>query len=396
MHHTFHQRAAEACALLLGADLNTLLAPIEPGAPAGASLRANSVYRIIADARRADDDTLPMGPWQRELKRADWDRVSALAVSALSRQSKDLQIAAWLLEAQIHKNGFAALAAVLYVIQQLCDRYWDTLYPVLRNADMDNDGLEHRANIFRWMDEKLPPALRQVPLAGMAPGPRYGYADWERARRQDQLRLDAEHRDGATSADLAEAIGATPTAFYVALDGDLDAALVALGALTATIAPYFDGHPPGFGKLDAALRQIRALAGAELHARGARPAPATTAPVADAAAQPMAAAPSVDRAPIAPAPVPPDGVDTIRDRAHAYAVLQLAADFLARAEPHSPVPYLLRHAVSWGHMNADALYEEVFLRRGGQLNIFSDVMGLDVASPPDQAPDGNTGQPSRP
>jgi len=376
MNQTFHQHVADSCARLLGVTLSTLVAPIAPAAPAGASLRGGSVYRTIADARRSDDHTLPMGVWQHELKRADWDRISEVAVSALSHQGKDLQIAAWLLEAQIHKNGFAAMAASLHVIQQLCHHYWDDLYPAL-----DDAGLECRANIFHWMDEKLLPALRQVPLAsvGPGPGPRYGYADWERARRQEQMRLARKDQEDITGADLAKAIGATPTAFYVALDCDLDAALAALGELTATIAPHFDGHAPGFGKLDAALRQIRALASSELHERGVRPA---------------AAAETEDtRAPLAPAPAPAptptptplEGGDAIRDRAHAYAVLKLAADFLERAEPHSPVPYLLRRAVTWGHMNADELYQELFVRLGGQLNIFADVMGLDVTAPSDEA-----------
>jgi type VI secretion system protein ImpA len=368
MNHILHQRVADSCALLLGVTLSTLIAPIDPAVPAGASLRANGVYRTIAQARLADDSTLPMGAWERELKRADWDRVSKVAVAALSGQGKDLQVAAWLLEAQINKNGFASLATSLHLIQQLCLRYWDELYPVA-----EGPGLEHRVNIFSWMNEKLLPALRQTPLAGVAPGPRYGYADWDRARRQDQLRLDPGSKEGASSAELAAAISATPTAFYVAMDADLDAALAALEELAATIAPHFAGQAPSLGGFESVLRQIRKLVASELQERGVRapsPVRAAAAPDApDTGAGEAAPAPSV--------PLPP-GLDAIRDREHAYAVLALAADFLLRSEPHSPVPYLLRRAGSWGQMNAGQLYQELFLRLGGQLNIFADVMGLDV------------------
>jgi type VI secretion system protein ImpA len=373
MNHILHQRAADSCALLLGVALSTLIAPIDQAAPAGASLRANGVYRTIAQARLADDSTLPRGAWERELKRADWDRVSKVAVSALSGQGKDLQVAAWLLEAQINKNGFASLATSLHLIQQLCHNYWDELYPVAEGA-----GLEHRANIFRWMNEKLLPALRQTPLAGLAPGPRYGYADWERARRHDELRLDADNKEGASSAELAAAISATPTAFYVAMDGDLEAALAALDELTATIAPHFGGQAPSLAGFENALRQIRTLVASELHQRGVRaPSLVAAAPAADAPAAGAAETPPPASAPAPGGPLPA-APESIRDREHAYATLALAADFLLRTEPHSPVPYLLRRAASWGQMNAGQLYQELFLRLGGQLNIFSDVMGLDV------------------
>lgn len=371
MTSILHQRAAESCALLLGVALSTLIAPIDPAAPAGASLRASGVYRTIAQARMADDTTLPMGAWERELKRADWDRVSKVAVAALSGQGKDLQVAAWLLEAQINKNGFASLATSLHLIDQLCSTYWDELYP-----GADGAGLEHRANIFRWMNDKLLPALRQAPLAGVAPGPRYGYADWERARRQDQMRLEPGNREGISSADLAAAISATPTAFYVALNGDLEAALAALEELTATIAPRFGGQAPSMAGFDSVIRQIRTLVVSELHERGVRaPAPLAAAP-----------APAIPEGDAATAAAPPAAMpEGVRDRAHAYAMLELAADFLLRTEPHSPVPYLLRRAGSWGQMNAGQLYQELFLRLGGELNIFSDVMGLDVAPASEQA-----------
>ena len=40
----------------------------------------------------------------------------------------------------------------------------------------------------------------------------------------------------------------------------------------------------------------------------------------------------------------------IRTRAEAYQVLAGVAEFLIRSEPHSPVPYLVSRAVTWGGM----------------------------------------------
>lgn len=375
MNPVLHQRAADSCALLLGVALSTLLAPIDPGAPGGASLRASGVYSAIAQARRADDSSLPLGPWQHELKRADWDRVSKVAVNALASQGKDLQVAAWLLEAQINQNGFAAIAASLHVMQQLCENYWDDLHPL-----GDAAGLEHRANIFQWMNEKLLPALRQVPLAGVAPGVQYGYADWERARRNEQLRQSSneEQVDGVGVAELAAAVTATPTATYVTIVHDLEAALLATQELLATIAPRLGKQTPSLSGFSGMLEQIRGMALAELHHRGVRPPGlAAVEPEPAPAPPPPGAPPSTPGEPHAASAPPLWGPHGIPTREQAFAQLEAAADFLMQVEPHSPVPYLVRRATAWGQMNAAQLYQELFLRLGGQLNIF-DIMGLDA------------------
>jgi type VI secretion system protein ImpA len=52
----------------------------------------------------------------------------------------------------------------------------------------------------------------------------------------------------------------------------------------------------------------------------------------------------------APAPAAARGAGPIASRDDAFRRLREAADFLRRTEPHSPVPYLVDRAVSWGEM----------------------------------------------
>ena len=66
----------------------------------------------------------------------------------------------------------------------------------------------------------------------------------------------------------------------------------------------------------------------------------------------------------------------LRDRNDAYAQLDAAADFLMRLEPHSPAPYLVRRAIEWGNLNTVALYQELFVRLGGQISIF-ELLGIE-------------------
>jgi type VI secretion system protein ImpA len=67
----------------------------------------------------------------------------------------------------------------------------------------------------------------------------------------------------------------------------------------------------------------------------------------------------------------------IKDREQAFVCLRKAAEYLMKDDPHSPVPYLVYTACDWGEKAAPDLYQELFLIKGGQLNIF-EMMGLNT------------------
>lgn len=46
-------------------------------------------------------------------------------------------------------------------------------------------------------------------------------------------------------------------------------------------------------------------------------------------------------------------------REQAYRQLAQIADYLARTEPHSPVPYVIRRAVEWGNQPLGELLDEL-------------------------------------
>ena len=143
-----------------GINLGDLLGPIaDEQNPAGEDLRGSSLYRRMQEARRADDPNLPLGPWEHELKRADWSLVGKLGVQTLRQRSKDLQVAAWVLEAGLNQHGLVALAPGLTLMHVLCVQFWDALHPVMTDGDT-----EYRTNLFRWVDRKFPNILAVLPL----------------------------------------------------------------------------------------------------------------------------------------------------------------------------------------------------------------------------------------
>src|ERR1700753_980884 len=116
-------------------DVATLLQPISEQAPAGELLRYEGTYDRIMEARREDDASLAQGVWKRDLKKADWNLTSQICIDALEKRSKDLQIAAWLLEAWLHLYGFAGVSAGTRLLVELCHEFWDSLHPALNDPE---------------------------------------------------------------------------------------------------------------------------------------------------------------------------------------------------------------------------------------------------------------------
>lgn len=345
------QLADHYLAGFVGHGLEALLAPLPGTAPAGPPLKYTAVYGEIREARREDDASLPQGAWQYELKRADWARVTALTGECLARQSKDLQLAVWLLEAQVNLRGFHALAPCLTLLDLLCECHWDGLHPLPDEGD-----LEFRGNLFRWLNTKLPPLLRQVRLTQSGRARELCWSDWERAGR--------EEAGSQGAAEFMAALYATPSQECELARAALDAGTVALDALQDCLDRHFGAEPPSLLGLRALLADILDLVAGELGKRGHKaeeylPAGLPEAPAPDAGA----------------GPVPALAGEGGMSREAAYADLERAAEYLLRLEPHSPVPYLVRRAIEWGRLNTVELYQELFVRRNGQISIF-DLLGL--------------------
>jgi len=68
----------------------------------------------------------------------------------------------------------------------------------------------------------------------------------------------------------------------------------------------------------------------------------------------------------------------IRSRADAYRYLNDAADYLLQVEPHSPTPYLIKRAVTWGGMTLPSLLQELVLTPQDLQAIYA-LLGLQVA-----------------
>jgi len=329
-------------------DLERLLEPVSPERPAGEPLRYEGTYDRIREARREDDPRLSQGIYQSELKRADWAAVERVALEALETRTKDLQIAAWLLEAWLQLYGFAGAAAGLRLMAGLCENFWEQMYPEVEGGDTEN-----RVAPVVWVNEKLAIKLKQLPVSSPQTGdvPAYSYADWESAchlenlaRKDPKAAQAAEARGVATTSKFNSSVMLTDRRFYVELSEEAGRALDACEAFERLLEERCGQAAPGLRQFREALAETRRVAAEILGSR----------PGADYEAE----AGEMEYAfgdgdghwsPGAP----------IRSRAEAYQRLAEAADYLLRTEPHSPTPYLVRRAVEWGSMSLTEVLQQI-------------------------------------
>jgi len=335
--------------------LEKLLRPVSAESPAGDFLRYEGTYDRIREAARSDDPTLTQGVWKTALKKAEWREVERLCLEAIETRTKDLQIAAWLTEAWVNLYQFAGLREGLRLMTSLTDKFWETAYPPLEDGDF-----EYRFSPFVWLNEKLTTSLRLLPLAapvgeeGAVP---HSWADRETAHRPQSANRD-KNAAAATRESIQRGETLTPDAYFERLAEDVRSAQRACRDLNATLDARGRAAAPSLSQLNNLLEEIgvylrtllveRGVGGVEKQSdRPSVAAPPEDAPAGDA----MLTPPEMTE----PARIP----GTIRTREDAYRQLAEAADFLARIEPHSPTPYLVRRAVAWGGKKFEDLIPEL-------------------------------------
>jgi type VI secretion system protein ImpA len=361
-----------------------LLAPAATQPPCGPSVRYDPAYVALRQSREEDDPSLPMGEWERPLKKADWRGVARDAAALLVR-SKDLQLAAWLCDAWVRLHQVQGLRAGTDLLAGLAEQHWEGLHPVIEDGDTDA-----RTAPFVWLNENLPTTLRlQVPLVFVADR-KPGYlnlADWERVVMPPPSREARGQESEFTRDDLVALVDARGVRWLSQLQGEIDVALERWDALAKSLDERLAMDAPSLGKVADTLRRMGRACTSLLDGRGpaaaavAEPQPPAFEPPAyldepepaghDMHEEPAMSADSVSASPAAAVAGP------IRNRDDAYRMLEAAATFLQRTEPHSPTPYLVKRAVAWGQLSLPDLMEEV-LREEGDLGRFFSMLGVNL------------------
>lgn len=366
-------------------DFDQLLRPISDEQPAGVELkeddRLRSVYQAVKDARETARSAekkyyqavLLNDPDASSLERPDWRKVFDLAIDAITNHSKDLWIAAWLIEALTRLHGFAGLRDGFRLTRELVERFWDGIHP-----RPDEEGFATTVAQLTGLngddsEGALLAPIDRVPITAPGSIRPLTSSDYKQAVEIDKLDSERKQQrieNGGASLEMFEkAVNESGAAFFEESLANLEAAIdefFRLGeALESRCGSTPDGYPaaPPTSAIRSSLVDVRermtALARHLIEKHDSAEATATEA-AGDAT---DAAAPSASGA----------GTKKGMSREEAFRQLLQVADFFRRTEPHSPVSYSLEQAVRWGKMSLPELLSELVADSATREEIFKRV-----------------------
>ena len=325
-------------------NLGQLLEPIPGASVAGTNLRSDlggtDIYYRMKDARstaraaeRAADADV-----EQASRPAEWRLLLDMAQDALARQTKDLEIAAWLTEAALRLHGFAGLRDGFALMDGLVERYWDDLFSVDTETIADKVaplvGLNGDGG-----DGTLIQPIRLAPLTNPVDGA--GLWHFMKARRGGA-------KADAVQQQVESAVRATDATTFAAVAHDVRDALARFEALCDRLERVcgLDAPPSANirNTLTEAMDVVVELAGPALVDR----------PVSSSLEQKATAVPG---AVVSPAQV------AIHDREEALGQLSQIAAFFKNAEPNAPTGYVLetlvrRARLPWAELVRELLTDE--------------------------------------
>lgn len=341
----------------LYANLKVFLKPIPGKVPEGKDMKYEAVYDHIKEASREDLD-LPQGVWVQDLKSADWKKTELLCADVLKNHSKDLQVTAWLLEAWLslyHMNG---LKAGLDLLFQMTTKFWDVAYPQLKLDDP-----EFRQAPFNWINEKLADRFNKIEVTYPESQDlkTYSYATYLDIHKDGGVRVTAseEAKDKERNPErFKKSINATKDEFFQSLTDTGNTALSLLKELQTFLDGKFPENGPSLYHAQNKIKEIVEFAEQVLEERYQKTGDNTL----NVVSETSPTAPT-ETSPETPEPAPNKTdlhVDTVlSSRLEAYAVIEKAANYLEKLDPHSPSPHLIKRAIKWGNLSLKDLLNEM-------------------------------------
>ncbi len=376
-------------------NFETLLAPIEGSNPAGEPLPLRIKNELISAREEvnpkqfADND--PRRPEQPKL--ADWPGIEQKTQDILARTSKDLTVAARLMEALVKRHGFRGLRDGLGLLRRLTQDCWDRIHPGIEDGDLDT-----RAAPFNWLDDpfkgaRFPNTLRILPLTN-AGEERFGWQHWNDIQNA-RGSVTAEAFDKAvadtprescqnTVEEIADSVKELTNLKSALRTAWREASLKLLDAqqqseVTADQKTEMEDAAPGLGQVSKALQECQELAEQILKRKGPPPV---------AAAVEVAAVPATNgaaqHAEVAPVSHRPLTREDVLNR------LSEASALLLEMEPQSPIAFMIQRAIKMARMPLPDLMK-VLIRDPNVLAQLDRDLDLGLDKKPEAPKAGNKG-----
>ena len=336
-------------------DITTMVNPISQDNPVVGDLRENvspnSSYQILRGVRtlarnnersaQNEGDTTPINI-------ADWQEILDRVPDVIKHESKDIELAAWYIEALTRQYGFLGLARGFSLARQLIASYGEQLYPL-----PDEEGVISQLSSLAGLngfgsEGALIYPIKAINITqGDAPGP---LPVWlcEQVLEADRI-TDPDKRAarfkqcGVTRAQLDDVLAETETQFLLKTQQDIQLAIKEYQLYQAVLDEYAADDPLPTGLILNTLENCQKVL---VYIAGDRLTQSVV--VTDVEAN--------------------DSVETeaslnregpIVDREDALQRLREIATFFRRTEPHSPISYSIEQAVRWSNLPLTELIKEL-------------------------------------
>ncbi|MCB1907186.1 MAG: type VI secretion system protein TssA [Rhodocyclaceae bacterium] len=306
-------------------DLDQLLAEASESPPCGPDLEYDAPFLELEQAAKGKPEQ-QYGDTVVPAEEPAWGQVRNLAETLLGR-SKDLRIAALLMQALVSTDGFAGLKPGCDLLLGLIERYWDEIHPQL-DPDDDNDPIMRMNALAALADPEG--LLRQVRESHLI-----------RSRQAGQLLVrdvEVALEKLAPKGD-AEAVALSQITEMMASEEGLAAAdlvrstLDSLKSLSSTLNEKVGAdRAPDLRPLIATVTHLTQVCG-------------SGGEVADE----EGAAEGGDAPGVAGGPLAVSG--EVRSRRDAIMMIDKVIDYFSRHEPSNPAPLLLQRAKRLIDMN---------------------------------------------
>jgi len=342
-------------------DIDALLVPVTEESPTGSDLREDhspgSDYRALRDARTiarnnersalANGQTLFINP-------ADWESILDQAPAVLQHQSKDIEVATWLIEALTRVHGFEGLSAGFSLVRKLIENFNSELHP-----RPDEDGIASQLTSLLGLngfggEGTLIAPIRAIPLTGegTSVGP---FAAWqceqafELERVSDPAKRESRLAQGVIARpDIDQAVIETSDEYLHTLNDQLHDAIAEYKSFQEVLNEYCKDDPQPTSKilemLEACLQTLNYIASDRLV-------------VEEISEQEESDDDAVGTF---------SGKNKIDTREAALGSLRDVAAYFRRTEPHSPISYAIEQAVYWSQLALPALIQELIPDEGAR------------------------------
>lgn len=345
-------------------DVESLLKPISEEAPAGTDPRADSssssLYYRTKDARNAarsaERAAVDVGGTPPE----EWATVADTAAEILSTTAKDLEVAAWLVEALLRTDGFAGLRDGLKVLTGIVRDHWDGCFP-----ELDEDGIESKVSAVAGLSGSgaVGTLIQPTRLVPITSGSQFSFSLWNFEQATDLEKItDSTRRqeridNGAvTMAQFMASVAETPASFFADTVFVLQETLAALADMSAAFDAVAGADSPSVSALRELLQDISSaishFAADKLASVSQDVSFAEAAAEENAEGEGGAVAAGQGTAAVR-------RIDGYASREEALAELARIAGYFRKTEPHSPMSYTLEDAVRRARMSLPELLLEL-------------------------------------